>query len=166
MGLFDAPGTTLLRDSWQARILNAVLLCVVMLFLISRSEGGAVIALVALWVLLLLGELYRMWRPVALLTPSEIRVLNLRQRQIPWAQIREITTEKRLGTRRIVLVLDDASRVIMDGPSETLLAPRGTLDKAVATIRREWTTHRGSTWAPVPPDDSERALDGGTPPGA
>lgn len=162
----DAPGTTTLRESWRARIYNVVLITAFMWWLIMRSDGTAAIVFGGFWVLLVLGELYRLYRPVAILTPAELLVNNMRPRKVPWAELREITSEVRLGSRRIVLILQDDSRVLMEAPSATLLA-KSRFESAVATIRQYWVANRGAGWkartpAPAAGAESGRSADGGT----
>ena len=160
MAVPEAPQTETLRESWQGPTLDAVLLTAFMVLLVSRTDGGVEKAIIGLWVLLLLGELYRMWRPVAVLTPTEFQVIGLHPRKVPWAEIREITTEKQLGAWRIVLVLADASRVALDAPRASFVAPRAKLDNAVAKIRRHWLAHRGPNWSPPAASDSPRPAEG------
>jgi hypothetical protein len=155
----DAPGTTTLRESWQPLLLDAVLIGTLMGILIARSDGGARAGFIALSVLLLVGQLYRLRRPVALLSPTEILVNNTRPRTIPWAAVRDVTAEKGFFSRRIVLVLDDATRVIMDGPRASVISPRGRFDRAVETIRGAWVAHRGPAPSAAPAES--RPADGG-----
>lgn len=161
----DAPGTTILRESWQARIYNAVLITAFMWgVLILQSDGTAAIVFTVFWGLLVIGELYRLYRPVAVLTPAEILVNNMRPRKVPWAEIRDVSTVKRLGTQRIVLTLRDDSRLLMEAPTAFFLG-RAKLDKAVTTIRAQWVANRGAGWkAPEPaaPAESGQSTEGGT----
>lgn len=147
MAVPNAPGMTTLRESWQAPMLDAALLSVFMWILVSRSDGGAQKVFIGIWILILLGELFRVLRPVALLTPTEIKIVGLRPRDIPWGQIRDVTTEKRMGTMRMALMLEDGSRVLMDAPTASLLSRRGKFDKAVEMIRRQWIAQRGPKWS-------------------
>jgi hypothetical protein len=141
----DAPtsGTTTLRESWEPLLLDTVLIGLFMASLIAKVDGGAAVTLIGVAILLLVGQLYRLRRPVALLTPAEILVNNARPRKLPWATIREVTSEKGLFSRRIVLVLDDASRVRMDGPRASVISPKRKFDAAIETIRSSWLAHRG-----------------------
>lgn len=164
----DAPGTTILRESWQARIYNAILITAFMWgVLILQSDGTAALVFTIFWGLLVLGELYRLYRPVAVLTPAELLVNNMRPRKVPWEQIRDVTSVKRLGTQRIVLTLQDDSRVLMEAPSAFFLG-KGKFDKAMATIRQQWVANRGAGWkaqGPAAPAESGRSPEGGTPNG-
>lgn len=161
----DAPGTTILRESWQARIYNVILITAFMWgVLILQSEGTAAIVFAVIWGLLVLGELYRLYRPVAVLTPTEIVVNNMRPRKVPWEQIRDVTSVKRLGTQRIVLTLQDDSRVLMEAPTAFFLG-RAKLEKAMSTIRQQWVANRGAGWRaqePAAPTESGQSAEGGT----
>ncbi len=162
-----ATGTTTLRESWRARIYNVVLITAFMLWLIARSDGTAAIVFGCFGVLLVLGELYRLYRPVAVLSPTELLVNNMRPRKVPWAELREITSEVRLGSRRIVLILQDDSRVLMEAPTSTLLA-KSRFESAIASIRQYWVANRGADWKPrepATPAGSGQSTEGGTPNG-
>lgn len=146
-------GTITIRESWQARLFNALVVAFFMLVMIPRTHGGLTVALIALWALLLLADVVRLIRPAAILTPTEIRVNNMRPCQIPWGRIREVTATKRMGTMQIELVLDDASRVLLEAPTADLLTPRGRFNASVEAIRSHWVAHRGPTRPTTAPGD-------------
>lgn len=146
MAVPNGPGTTTLREPWQGPLLDAVLISAFMWWLFSRTDGSASVVLGIVWVILMLGELYRPLRPVAILTPKEILLNGLRPKQIPWDQIRGITTEKRMGAWRVILDVADAP-VLMEAPRTAPLGSRKKFDKAVETIRTQWIAHRGANWS-------------------
>lgn len=141
-----APGSTYVRESWRARIDMKLILVGFLPVLYSRTDGDPHVAWLVFWALLVIGELYRSWRPVATMTPTMIVVNNVRPKEVAWHRIRDITTAKRVGSARIVLEIDNGDRVVMDGPTGGFLV-RGHFDATLEQIRRAWTERRGTSRA-------------------
>jgi hypothetical protein len=146
------PGTTFLHESWRPRIVMSAFPLLVIAILIAGSNGTTRVIGLAVCAVVLLDELLRLLRPVAALSPEMIVVRGLRSHEVAWHRIAEITTTKRLGSHRIVLVVDDGTRVVLEGPTANFLA-RGNFDKAMETITRHWTERRHAS-RPAPTTDA------------
>ena len=145
-----APRSVHVREAWQAWIVDAALISAFMALLVSRSDGSAATVWLVIWVLLMAGEIFRSLRPAATLSPDKIVVHGIRPRELAWAHITDITTEKRLGGARIALVLGGDDRVVLDAPTSSRLA-RARFTSSLELIRTWWLDHRGS----VPPRPAE-----------
>jgi hypothetical protein len=76
------------------------------------------------------------------LTPTEIRVHNLRSRVIRWSDVRAVTTESLLGTRFVILHEADR-RTRLRAPSTGFLSWDRGFDLKYQIIEQWWLTHRG-----------------------
>ena len=76
------------------------------------------------------------------LTPTEARVHGVRRRTIRWSDVRAVTTEKKLGTRYVILHQADR-RTRLRAPITGFLITDRDFDAKYHTIGQWWLAHRG-----------------------
>jgi hypothetical protein len=90
------------------------------------------------------------------LTQSAAIVHGLRQRVIPWADVRGIEIESFFGSRTVVIYEAGGRCSRLRAPITGFLTWDRNFEEKFHTIGRWWLDHRGSDWAPVPPPGAWR----------
>ena len=79
------------------------------------------------------------------LGPDGARLRGLRQRLIPWHEVRDVEVKSLMGVRGVVLHRSSGAKTRLRAPVDAAMMRDPAFDAKVDGIRRWWTSHHGAT---------------------